>query len=330
MAAVFMTHHTGVLDKQFGAALLDELRTIASVRTNPLARPLDAPELVEHAAGCALVISDRATAAPAAVFEQLPALVAFQRVAVDIRNIDLDAASRAGVLVTRASPGFDAAVAEWTIGAMVDLARGLSACTIDYRAGRLPPMRVGRQLRGSRLGIIGYGTIGRTLAALGLALGMQVAVADPYTRIDDARLEPLPLDELLAVSDFVVCLAPANEQTENLMNRQRFGLMKPGAFFINPSRGNLVDEAALLAALDSGRLAGAALDVGREPDQMPSRTLAARADVIATPHIGGHTPEAIAHQARDAVRQAAAILRGELPAGAVNAAAATRLAGLRG
>jgi len=329
MATIFLTHHAGVLDKQFGAALLAELRAIADVRTNPLARPFDARELVEHAAGCELVISDRATAAPAEVFERLPALVALQRVAVDIRNIDVDAASRAGVLVTRASPGFDAAVAEWTIGAMVDLARHLTACTIDYRAGRVPEMRVGRQLRGSRLGIIGYGTIGRALAALGLALGMQVAVADPYTSVDDARIEPLPLDDLLAGSDFVVCLAVANEQTENLMDARCFGLMQPGAYFINPSRGNLVDEAALLAALESGRLAGAALDVGREPDQMPSRTLAARADVIATPHIGGHTPEAIAHQARDAVRQAAAILRGESPAGAVNAVAATRLAALR-
>lgn len=324
-----MTHHADVLDKQFGVMMLAELRAVAAVKTNPLPRPLDTDELIEHAAGCELVISDRATAAPAQVFERLPGLVAFQRVAVDIRNVDVDAASQAGVLITHASPGFDAAVAEWVIGTMIDLARHISASVIDYRAARMPALQVGRQLRGSRLGIIGYGTIGRCLAALGLAFGMQVAVADPYASVEDTCIEPLALDELLARADFVVCLAVANAQTENLMGARAFALMKPGAFFVNASRGNLVDEAALLDALQSRRIAGAALDVGREADQMPSRLLAARADVIATPHIAGHTPEAIAHQARDAVRQAAAIVRGEVPDGAVNAPAATRLAVFR-
>jgi D-3-phosphoglycerate dehydrogenase len=104
--------------------------------------------------------------------------------------------------------------------------------------------------------------------------------------------------------------------------------MKRGAFFINLSRGELVDEAALEAALGSGHLAGAAMDVGRAPDQRPSPRLAARPDVVATPHIGGLTPQAIGHQAMDTVRQVAALARGELPDNAVNAAAAHRLARL--
>src|SRR6476469_9354297 len=118
---------------------------------------------------------------------------------------------------------------------------------------------MGRQLNGATLGVIGYGAIGRYLAPLGLALGMRVLVADPHAEAPPP-LEYVPLERLLAESDFVVCLAVANEQTENLMNAAAFARMKPGAFFVNPSRGNLVDEAALLAALDGGHLAGVAID----------------------------------------------------------------------
>jgi D-3-phosphoglycerate dehydrogenase len=126
-----------------------------------------------------------------------------------------------------------------------------------------------------------------------------------------------------------ICLAVANEQTENLINAQAFARMKPTAFFVNASRGNLVDEAALQQALDEGRIAGCAMDVGRAPDQMPTPALARHPKVIATPHIGGLTPEAIAHQALETVAQVAEILQGGAPKGAVNADRATRLARLR-
>jgi D-3-phosphoglycerate dehydrogenase len=104
--------------------------------------------------------------------------------------------------------------------------------------------------------------------------------------------------------------------------------MKRSAFFINLSRGNLVDETALSRALDAGQIAGAAMDVGRAPDQMPSSALASRADVIATPHIAGLTPEAIEHQALETVRQVAELLAGRMPRGAVNPDSASRLARL--
>jgi D-3-phosphoglycerate dehydrogenase len=212
---------------------------------------------------------------------------------------------------------------------MIDSARGFSRSVQAYRSGRAPDITMGRELRGSRAGIVGYGHIGRRLADLLLALGMHVAVSDPQARPDDARIDALPLDALLAQSDFVICLAPALPETENLMNAAAFAQMKPGAFFVNASRGNLVDEAALRAALDGGRLAGAALDVGRAPDQMPSPELAAHPRVIATPHIGGLTPPAIEHQALQTVAQLAALLRGEWPEGAVNASQAARLAAWR-
>jgi D-3-phosphoglycerate dehydrogenase len=116
-----------------------------------------------------------------------------------------------------------------------------------------------------------------------------------------------------------VPLAVATAETENLIDAAAFAKMKQGACFINVSRGNLVDEAALEAALDSGRLAGCAIDVGRAPDQMPTPRLAARPDVIATPHAAGLTVPAIEHQSLETVAQAAEIVRRRVPKGAVNA-----------
>src|SRR6185295_13757439 len=146
----------------------------------------------------------------------------------------------------------------------------------------------------------------------------------PETVAARDRLSPASLDALLAASDFVVCLAPANPQTARMMNARAFATMRPGAFFINASRGELVDEAALLAALDSGHLGGCALDVGMAPDQTPSPALARHPRAIATPHIGGLTPAAIEHQAIETVEQLRSLLDGRVPVGAVNAGHATR------
>jgi D-3-phosphoglycerate dehydrogenase len=188
---------------------------------------------------------------------------------------------------------------------------------------------MGRQLSGATLGIIGYGIIGETLASLGVALGMSVLVADPFKTVSGAGVRQASFEELLALSDFVVCLAIANAETENLMKARAFATMKPSAYFINLSRGNLVDETALADALERRVIAGAALDVGRAADQKPSPLLARRTDVIATPHIAGLTPEAAEHQAFDTVNQVKELLAGRLPPGAVNAASAYRLIRLR-
>ena len=146
------------------------------------------------------------------------------------------------------------------------------------------------------------------------ALGMRVLIHDPYQNV-----KQVPLDRLLAQSDFVVPLAVATAETENLMDARAFSKMKQDAYFINVSRGNLVDEQALEAALDSGRVAGCAMDVGWAPDQMPTPRLAARPDVLATPHIAGLTVPEIEHQSMETVAQAAAIAKGRAPKGAVNA-----------
>jgi D-3-phosphoglycerate dehydrogenase len=316
---VLLTHTPQSRAQYYGARSLEGLQAIAQVKLNESDDALDAADLIEAADDVDIIVADRLTAGPGEIFPALPKLRAFVRCAVDIRNIDVDAASAAGVLVTRAGPGFVQSVAELALGFMVDLSRGVSRATADYHSERKPEIIMGRQLAGSRLGIIGYGSIGRYLADIAKVLGMEVLVADPYAAVSDAAIRHVPLDDLLARADYFVCLAVANEQTENLIGQAALARMQRHAFFINLSRGNLVDEAALSAALRENRIAGAAMDVGRALDQMPSPELAKLPNVIATPHIGGLTPPAIESQSLETVRQVEAIIAGEVPVGAVNA-----------
>jgi D-3-phosphoglycerate dehydrogenase / 2-oxoglutarate reductase len=295
------------------------LQAVADVLLHEDDDALDAAGLIAAAHNVYLIVADRLTAVPGEVFARLPNLRAVVRCAVDIRNIDITAASAVGVLVTRAGPGFVQSVAELALGYLVDLSRGISRATADYHCGRTPEVVMGRQLAGSSLGIIGYGSIGQYLAPIGIALGMEVLVADPVATVNDARIKHLSLEDLLSGSDYVICLAVANEKTENLIGQAALARMRPHAFFINLSRGNLVDEVALIAALRENRIAGAAMDVGRARDQMPTFELARLPNVIATPHIGGLTQPAIESQSLETVGQVRAIINGEIPAGAVNA-----------
>ena len=319
MTRVLLTHTPQARQQYYGECSLRRLQTAAQVVLHEGADALDAAGLIAAARDVEIIVADRLTEGPARIFAELPKLRAFVRCAVDIRNIDVAAASAAGVLVTRAGPGFVQSVTELALGFMVDLSRGVSRATAEYHAGRKPEVMMGQQLAGSSIGIIGYGSIGRYLALLGIALGMKVLVADPFASVDDAQIKHVSLEELLGRSDYVVCLAFANEATENLIGHDALARMQRHAFFINLSRGNLVDEAALLAALRENRIAGAAIDVGRARDQMPTAELAKLPNVIATPHIGGLTPPAIESQSLETVRQVETIIGGKIPPGAVNA-----------
>jgi len=316
---LLLTHVPQARRQYYGARALARLQELVEVMLHEGEAPLDAKGVVAAGRDCDFIVADRATPVPAEVFAGLSKLKVVMRSAIDIRNIDVVAASRAGVLVTHAEAGFVKSVVELTVGFLVDLSRGMSRATADYHAGRRPEIKVGRQLAGSTAGIIGYGRIARDLAPVLTQLGMTVLVSDPYAQVDDRRFLKLPMDELLAKADYVICLAIANEETENLVNADAFARMKPDAFFINMSRGNLVDEAALAKVLAEGRIAGAAMDVGRAPDQMPSPELARLPNVIATPHIGGLTPPASESQAFDTVRQVEELVAGKVPTGAVNA-----------
>ena len=312
---ILLTHSPEARELYYGPRALAGLQQVGDVDLHEGKQPLEGEALIEAAQECELIVSYRQSPGPAALFERLPKLQAFLRCAIDIRNVDVAAASKAGVLVTQASAGFVTAVSELVIGLLVDLSRGITRSTIEYRSGRVPGASMGKELKGSTLGVIGYGAIGREVVRVARALGMRVLVSDPYVK----DVEQTPFDDLLSQSDYVLPLAVATAETENLLDEKAFSKMKRGAFFINVSRGNLVDEAALEAALDSGRIAGCAMDVGRAPDQMPTPRLAARPDVIATPHTAGLTVPAIEHQSLETVAQAAEIVRGRVPKGAVNA-----------
>jgi D-3-phosphoglycerate dehydrogenase / 2-oxoglutarate reductase len=280
MPRIFLTHPPQVRASYYGALAVAGLRALAEVSFNPAGRELTTRELIDAARGCEIIVSHRGVAAGPELFRGLSDLIAFCRCAIDIRNLNVAAASESGILVTQASAGFIASVAEWIIAVMVDLGRNISAATESYHAGNAPPAAMGRQLRGSTLGVIGYGQIARYLCELGLALGVRVLVCDPYVKVASAALRQTQMPELLAESDYVVCIAIASHETENLIDGQALARMKASGFLVNASRGNLVDEIALRRALDQGRIAGCALDVGCALDQTLTPALARHAKVI--------------------------------------------------
>ncbi|CAP44162.1 hydroxyacid dehydrogenase [Bordetella petrii] len=325
MTRIFLTHNRAALRHYYGEPAYRMLAGMAQVAFHDSDSEPTQDDIVRQARDCDILVSFRIPPIDARLLAALPRLAAVCRVAVDIRNIDVDYASRHGILVMRATPGFGASVAEWVVGAMVMLARHMGPATCAYQNGQRPVPLMGTELRAATLGIIGYGTIGRYLAGLARAFGMRLVINDPHVRVDtEPGVTQATLDELLAQSDFVVCLAPAIAETARLINLPAFRKMKPSAYFINASRAELVDEDDLLQALDAGLIAGCALDVGSAQDQMPPARLAAHPRVVATPHIGGLTPQASEHQAMDSVRQVRALLEGRMPECSVNAAHATR------
>ena len=321
---VFLTHNPEDLDAYYGRAL-PELEAVAEVVANPTDHDLSTEELLDHAATCDVIVAHRATPGEPALFERHPGLVAFLRCAVDISTVDVEAASANGVLVGRADTSYVASTAELALGLYLDLSRHVSDSTVDYRRGHSPPQRSGRQVRGQTAAILGLGLIGSYLAELLVALGVRVLAHDVVPVDPPLGVELGSADEIVAAADVVFPLAPAEPATHHLVDADLLARMPPGALLVNVSRGELLDEKAVAAALDRGHLGGLAMDVGMAPDQRPSPELAGRPGVVATPHLGGLTPENADAQARSSVEQVAAMLAGEVPPRTVNAVAAHRL-----
>lgn len=323
---VFVTHNPEDRKAYFGGALpLLEAVPGVTIGLNQTDHNLDTGQLIEAAAGHEIIIAHRSTPGPAELFDQSPSLVAMLRTAIDISTIDLDAASANGVLVANADKSFIASTAELAIGLLLDCARNISASVVDYRNGTEPHQRPGRQLRGTSVGLIGYGAIGSYLADLLRALGAEVVVCDPFADPAADGFPTAPLEQLLATSEVIIPLTQGGDQGRGLIDGAALASVGPEAILINVSRGEVLDDGAVVDALDDGRLAAVGIDVGNGPDQRPSAQLAQHPAVIATPHLGGLTPANADAQAASAVDQVAAIVAGEMPPRAVNPDHATRL-----
>lgn len=257
--------------------------------------PSQRQRLFEEIAEVEALVVRSATRVTRALLEAAPRLRVVGRAGVGVDNIDIEAAAERGVRVVNAPTANVLAATEQTFALLLALARRTPAADAAMKRGTWDrePFR-GFELAGRRLGIVGFGRIGSRVATRAHAFDMTVVACDPYVDpavADRARTPLVALDELLETSDVVTLHTPLDETTRGMLDASRIGRMKRGAVLVNCARGGLVDERALLAALESGALDGAALDVwADEPKPLPE--LVRHSRVVAAPHLGAQTREA--------------------------------------
>ena len=254
-----------------------------------------------------------------AEFAQLPALAIVANCAVGYDNIDVHAAQRHGVIVTNTPDVLTASTADLTMLLILAVARrlkeGLALIADGTWTGWHPQQLLGLELDGAALGIVGAGRIGQAVGRRAAGFGMRVCYSDRSAQPEFERAtgaHRVPLEELLAASDVVTVHVPSSPDTNGMVNREWFARMRDGALFVNTARGDVVDQAALLEALERGTLAGAGLDVfPREPEVHPA--LVAHPRVVTLPHLGSATTATRRAMANLAVRNVRAVLAGKSP-----------------
>ena len=311
-------------------ALRSELeQTVGDVRYSPEKRPLTAPEvtgLVQGVDGWIAGLDE----IDASVITAADRLKVIARYGVGLDRVDVAAATKRGIVVTNTPGANSAAVAELTIGLMLALGRQICQANQAARSGKWPRIS-GVGLTGKIVGLVGFGSIGREVARRLSVFGCRVLVADPYVSpevVSGCGAGLMSLDELLPVSDLVCLHAAATPVTTGMVNESFLRKMKPGAFLVNTARGELIDEAALAHAIESGRLRGAALDCFRKEPPGIDHPLLQLPQVIVTPHTGAHTDDAVNAMGRMALDACLAVLRGERPAHVVNSDVYTAMDGL--
>jgi D-3-phosphoglycerate dehydrogenase len=278
-----------------------------------LADEMSSQEVLRLVHDCDALIVRGRTQITAQLLDAAPRLRVVGRAGVGVDNIDLDAARRHGVQVVNAPTATTGAVAEHTLGLLLALAREIPRADAAAKSGAWIKKELrGVELSGKTLGIIGYGRIGMEVGRRARAFGMNVIAYDPFIpeeRIQADGAETASLQEIFAWSDFISLHLPFDVHTRDLIGPMAFSQMKDGVRIVCAARGGIIDEAALLEALNSGRVAGAALDVfANEP---PGKTaLVAHPHVIATPHIAAQTIEAQMRAAEDIAVEVIAALRG--------------------
>ena len=284
--------------------------------------------LLERIGDYDALIGRSATQVPAALLRRARRLRVIGRAGVGTDNIDLAAATELGIAVINAPAGNTVAVAELFFGNLLGLVRHIPRAAQSMREGRWDrSVLLGTELRGRTLGIVGLGRIGGEVAQRARAFGMQLAAYDPY--VTDERFDALrvrratTLDELVAGADVLTVHTPLSAETRGLVGRRELGRLPKGAIVVNMARGGIVDDGALVAALASGHLRGAVLDVFEKEPLAADSALRTMENVLLTPHLGASTTEGQRNVAVDvciSVRDA--LLTGELT-GAVNVAGAT-------
>lgn len=246
------------------------------------------------------------------LLDQAPGVRVVSRTGIGYDNVDVAAAAERGVVVCNAPEAPSVSTAEHTVALLMAVTKHLRTTTaIADRGEKAPSIGIALELDGRRLGLVGLGRIARRVAAAATALGMEVIAHDPFIQadsVDGVRL--VSLDEVFSESDVVSLHAPGGEATKHLVDASRLAAMRPGAYLVNCARGSLVDQEALLAALDSGQLAGAALDV-TEPEPLPEgHPLLGREDVLVTPHVASSTAAGRRRLYEHAIDNALAVLEG--------------------
>ena len=249
-------------------------------------------------AGARAIMVRNQTKMTAEIIAAAPNLIAIGRVGVGLDNIDLPAASKAGIVVIAPLDANAVSVAELTMSFALALARKIPLADRSTKAGGWDRKGcTGIELEGKTFAICGFGRIGRKVAVMARAFGMKCVVFDPFVKEDSPSLAETgakwigTLEEALAAADFITNHSPLTSETRHLFNQRTFGVMKRGAYFINTSRGGVVDENALLAALRNGHLGGAALDVRENEPPTEKIGLEQLDNVILAPHIGAFTAE---------------------------------------
>jgi D-3-phosphoglycerate dehydrogenase len=277
-------------------------------------------ELAEIIGDFDAIVIRSATTLDAALIERATRLKVVGRAGVGVDNVDVDAATRRGIVVANAPEATAVSAAEHAVALMLALSRNLPQAHAALKAGRWERGRfAGAELAGKTLGVLGLGRIGREVARRALALGMRVVAYDPFVaseRFRELGVEPASLDEVYASADVITLHLPLTDETRELIGREALSRMRDGVRIVNAARGELVDEEALLEALRSGKVAGAALDVfATEPYAGPLLDVD---QVVVTPHLAGSTSEAQDRAGVMIAEQVAAALEGGLVATAVN------------
>lgn len=253
-------------------------------------------EYTSHLASCDALFVRSAVKVTSEVLSQAPGLRVIGRAGVGVDNVDLTAASAAGVVVMNTPGGNAVSVAEHTLALMLGMARSVPQASSSTASGKWEKKKfLGNELRGKTLGVVGLGSIGREVVRRARAFEMRILGSDPYVSSQaaaDMNVELVPLDALLASSDYISLHVALTPETRKMLNRDAFAKMKNGVRIVNCARGELVDEAALFEAMASGKVAGAGLDVFDPEPPAADNPLLKSGTLLATPHIGGSTEEA--------------------------------------